>query len=90
MSLFEIIMIGVIILASFFINKYLSKIAPSKSEAIRLILFALLLGSFFYTTLGNGSPAKGSQYVLLIVLTVYFGYRSYKWIRQWNHKAQEK
>lgn len=95
MNTFEIAIISIVIVALFFINrfmskKYLSRVDPNKLEAVRLILFALLLGLFSYTILSKEITLKDTRYLLQVILTVvlalYFGYRSYKWIKRLNAK----
>ncbi|MBN8858124.1 MAG: hypothetical protein J0H29_07030 [Sphingobacteriales bacterium] len=89
MSVPELTMIIVFIVALFFINIFLStrypgKIAPDKIEGARLIGLAFLLG-IFYIAAFEGSHSNGFL-VALVILTVHFIQRSYKWIMGLNAK----
>lgn len=85
--LIVVFIVGLFFLQQFLSKRYLNKLDPDKVEGMRLIMFAFFLGSFYSTAL-EGTHGIGFQ-VGLVILTAYFIYRSYKWMKGMNHKTQE-
>ncbi len=85
--LIVVFIVGIFFISQFLNKRYLSKMDPDKVEGVRLIMFAFLLG-VFYAKAPESNGGLGFM-IVLAVLTGNFIYRSYKWMKGMNHKAQE-